>query len=95
MVEIKTMEERKNELLVKGKEQGYITFEQLADALKGLEIDNDSLDEVYNALLGTSFLTEDGIKLGQIVSSIRSGNRKISEDQKAMLVGLGFVWRVK
>ena len=44
---IKTLEERKEELLVLGSEKGYITFEQLADALKGLEIDNDSLDELY------------------------------------------------
>jgi RNA polymerase primary sigma factor len=48
MVEIKTLEERKNELLKKGKEQGYITFEELANALKGLDIDNDALDEIYN-----------------------------------------------
>ena len=51
MKEIKTLEERKNELLVKGKEKGFITYEELAEALKGLEIDNDSLDELYNDLV--------------------------------------------
>lgn len=45
---IKTFEERKEELLKLGKEKGIITFEQLADALKGLDVDNDSLDELYN-----------------------------------------------
>lgn len=48
---IKTLEERKEELLKLGKENGVITFEQLADALKGLEVDNDSLDELYNAFM--------------------------------------------
>ncbi len=45
---IKTLEERKEELLKKGKENGFITFEELAESLKGLDVDNDSLDELYN-----------------------------------------------
>ena len=48
---IKTFEERKEELLKLGKEKGIITFEQLAEALKGLDVDNDSLDELYNAFV--------------------------------------------
>ena len=48
--EIKTLEERKNTLIEKGKKQGYITYEQLANELKGLEMDSDSLDDLYNAL---------------------------------------------
>lgn len=51
MVEIKTLEERIDDLLVLGKKEGVITFEQLADALKGLDIDNDSLDNLYNILV--------------------------------------------
>ncbi len=49
--EIKSLEERISDLLKIGKEKKYITFEQLADALKGLEIDNDSLDDIYNILM--------------------------------------------
>ena len=49
MKEIKTFEERKKELLEKGKEKGVLTYEELAEALKGLEMDADSLDELYNA----------------------------------------------
>lgn len=49
MKEIKTFEERKNELLKKGKEKGVLTYEELAESLKGLELDADSLDELYNA----------------------------------------------
>lgn len=51
LVEVKTFEERKEELIQKGKEKGSITFEELAAALKGLDVDNDSLDELYNALM--------------------------------------------
>ena len=55
MVEIKSFDERKKELLDLGKKNGFITFEQLADKLKGLEMDSDSLDDLYN------FLSENNI----------------------------------
>ncbi len=48
--EIKGFEERKKELIKIGKKKGSITYEELADKLKGLELDADSLDELYNAL---------------------------------------------
>ena len=46
--EIKTFEERKKELLKIGKEKGFITYEVLANNLKGLDLDADALDELYN-----------------------------------------------
>ena len=49
MKEIKTFEERKKELIEKGKEKGILTYEELAESLKGLELDSDSLDDLYNA----------------------------------------------
>ena len=49
--EIKSFEERKKELIEKGKKEGKITYEELAEALKGLDVDNDSLDELYNDLI--------------------------------------------
>ena len=49
MQEIKTFEERKKELVRLGKEKGIITYEQLAASLKGLELDGDALDDLYNA----------------------------------------------
>ncbi len=49
MQEIKTFEERKKELVKLGKEKGIITYEQLAASLKGLELDGDALDDLYNA----------------------------------------------
>ena len=49
--EIKPFEKRKEELIKMGLESGFVTYEQLATALKGLELDNDSLDELYNSLM--------------------------------------------
>ena len=49
--EIKTLEERKQKLIEKGLEQGFITYEQLAEELKGLEVDSEALDELYNAFM--------------------------------------------
>ena len=60
--EIKTLEERKEKLLAKGKKQGFITYEQLAEELKGLDVDSDSLDDLYNALVEANIdiVAEDG-----------------------------------
>ena len=51
MVQIKSLEEREQALIKKGSEKGYLTFEELAEELKGLDVDPDSLDELYNILL--------------------------------------------
>ena len=48
---IKTFEEREEELIKLGKEKGYITYETLAESLKGLEVDSDTLDELYTKLV--------------------------------------------
>ena len=55
--EIKTFEERKEELIKKGKARGFITYEELANGLKGLDIDSDALDDLYNSLI------ENGIEI--------------------------------
>ena len=60
--EIKTLDERKSKLLALGKKQGFVTYEQLADQLKGLEVDSDTLDELYNFLVESDIdiVSEDG-----------------------------------
>ena len=58
--EIRTLEEREKKLIDLGLKQGFITYEQLADELKGLDMDSDSLDELYN------FLVDNGV---DVVSS--------------------------
>ena len=55
--EIKTFDERKEELVKLGKEKGILTYEQLANALKGLELTNEELDELYN------LFNENGIRI--------------------------------
>jgi RNA polymerase primary sigma factor len=59
--EIKSFDERKNELILEGQKNGFITFEQLAKALQGLDVDADSLDSLYNDLVqaGISVVTEE------------------------------------
>ena len=64
--EIKTFEERKEELIKKGKLCGFITYEQLANGLKGLEIDSDALDDLYNSLI------ENGIEIVNDESEVGS-----------------------
>ena len=48
--EMKTFDQRKQELITLGKKKGSITYEELAEKLKGLELDADSLDDLYNTL---------------------------------------------
>ena len=60
--EIKTLEEREKYLIKLGQKQGYITYEQLATELKGLEIDSDDLDDLYNHLIehNIEIVSDDG-----------------------------------
>lgn len=47
---IKTFEERVQELVNDGKEKGFLTYEQIAKKTIDLDLDNNSLDELYNIL---------------------------------------------
>ena len=79
--EIKTFDERKEELLEKGKKEGFITFEDLASALKGLDIDSDALDELYNLFV------ENGIEVvsSENESSESGKQNKIVEEEVVVL----------
>ncbi len=85
--EIKTMDERKQKLIKLGKKQGYITYEQLAEELKGLDIDNDSLDDLYNAFVeaGIEIVSEDGSDDAsgmEITEATRTEDLTLSKDIK-------------
>ncbi len=85
--EIKTIEERKEKLLALGKKQGHITYEQLADELKGLDIDSDTLDELYNSLMEAeiSIVSEDGqdeVSGEEITEEVPVENLTLSKDVK-------------
>ena len=76
VTEIKPFEERKEELLKLGKEKGSITFEELAGALKGLDVDNDSLDELYTALVDNNI---------EIVGEDDDSNGKMKDEEPVIL----------
>ena len=61
--EVKSIEERKESLIKLGKEKGYVTYEQIADELKGLDLDSDTLDDLYNAFLDNHIevVSEEGL----------------------------------
>ena len=80
MEAIKTFEERKNKLLELGKKNGYITYEELASELKGLDIDADLLDDLYNTLMenGIAVVTNEG-------DESSGGNANSMEDDTVIL----------
>ena len=81
MVEIKSFEDRKNDLVELGKKNNNIlTFEQLAEALKGLDIDNDSLDDLYNVLM------ENGIEVVSEAAADGDGHGPKMEQEEENLV---------
>ena len=74
MQEIKTLEERKNDLLVLGKKQGHITYEQLAESLKGLEVEPDDLDELYNFFMTNNIRSKNFFRINYIFTFLSSYN---------------------
>ena len=65
--EIKTIDERKDKLIELGKQQGFVTYEQLADELKGLDMDSDTLDDLYNTLVeaGIDVVSREGEEIDE------------------------------
>ena len=81
MLEIKSFEDRKKELVELGqKNDNILTFEQLAESLKGLDIDNDSLDELYNTLM------ENGIEVVSEAQEGEDGVPKKLEDEENLVL---------
>ena len=82
MKEIKTFKEREEELIAEGKEKGYITYEQLAAKLKGLDIDSDLLDELYNHLIeqNITVISQADVDEGE------SGKARKIEDEEPILL---------
>ena len=80
--EIKTFEERKKALIKKGKADGFITYEELASELKGLDLDSDALDELYNSLIENNIeIVSDDDDIGNDDNDDDDGNlEKLLED---------------
>ena len=83
MKEIKTFSEREEELIKIGKEKGYITYEELADKLKGLDIDNYLLDELYNKLLEQNITV---ISSDDVASNGGNINKTIEEAKEEEII---------
>ena len=66
VAKIKTLEEREQDLIKIGKDKGFITYEELADALKGLDVDSDALDDLYNKLVdnGIDIVVSEDVQTG-------------------------------
>ena len=77
METIKTLEERENTLIEKGKVKGFITYEELALELKGLDIDNDALDNLYNKLVDNNIAV-----VAETDVDNNTGEAKIKEEEK-------------
>ena len=76
--EIRTYEERKKELVKSGKEKGFVTYEELAAALKGLDLDADSLDDLYNTF------NENGIEIVSESDNGEDGGDKLLLDDNTL-----------
>ena len=77
METIKTLEEREKSLIEKGKLKGFITYEELALELKGLDIDNDALDNLYNKLVDNNIAV-----VAETDVDSDTGEAKIKEEEK-------------
>ena len=78
--EIKTFEERKNELLELGKKNGTVTYEEIAEKLKGIDPDSDSLDELYNMFVANGI---------EIVTTEEETSPDEGNDEKELTIDVG------
>ena len=66
----------------------YTSFEKLFCLFKEYKEEHGHCNVPRDHKVGT-------INLGRMVNSIRTGNRKTTLEQRAMLDSIGFVWKVK
>ena len=82
--EIKSFEERKKELVKTGKEKGFVTYEELANALKGLDLDSDALDDLYNTFNENNIAIvsedEDATAGGEAIDKIMLDDDSLTKD---------------
>ena len=80
MEQIKTLEERENSLILNGKEKGFITYEELAQELKGLDIDNDALDNLYNKLVENNIAVVAEADVDTTTGEARAKEKPVEEE---------------
>lgn len=97
--EIKSFEEREKELIdLAKKNNNTITFEQIAEHLKGIEPDSDTLDELYNtfvqngiAIVGSDDSEDDDVSDGGDILESVTNNKdiKINDPVRMYLKEIG------
>ncbi len=78
--EVKTFEERKEALVKVGKEKGMITYEMIAKELKGLELDADALDDLYNAFSENNIAVVSEEETGEGESPLLLDDNSLTKD---------------
>ena len=97
--EIKSFEEREKELIdLAKKNNNTITFEEIADHLKGIEPDSDTLDELYNTFVQNGITivgsdddeSDDSDQGGDLLESVSSNKDiKINDPVRMYLKEIG------
>ena len=82
MKEIKTLKARKDALVELGIKQGYITFEDLAAELKGLDVSNDDLDDIYNLFVDNNIEVLDK---DEVLQRKKDAKEKESTEERIIL----------
>ena len=83
-----TEKETLNKIGFVWKVYSYISFGEVVKLIEEYK------NKYGDCLVPAAYVTENGVRLGNIVSNIRTGNRKTSEVEKEILNKIGFVWRV-
>ncbi len=66
MKEIKTLEQRRQTLFEKGNKRGYVTYDEIAEEMKDIEIEADQLDDLYADLSDAKVDVVSGDKHGNV-----------------------------
>lgn len=72
-------------------ELGFVWYCQLSFE-KIVKLLIEYKEEHGDMLVPQKYVTSDGIKLGSLVVRIRQGDKKLTEEEKAKLNEIGFVW---
>ena len=64
-----------------------ISFDELIVLLKEFEA------KYGHCNVWAGYVTNEGVKLGEVMANIRAGARKTSDEEKELLINMGFLWK--
>lgn len=91
---MKPYEDRKNELVNLASEKGCLTFEEIAECLKGMEVSEEEFDDLYNALnnLEVEIVTEcddaNEVIKNTFNEHLKNKGYKLSQKEKEIYINL-------